>query len=219
VGQWDRRVKMQRFIDFTVDTGTSYDLTTAAIVSAALGITNDAALAARVTAYSKMIADLCDRPFVQQNVTESFRISTFEDPRAELKLDRWPVQEIISITENDQVLDPAEYEFNKENGLVWKVSFGWWGFCSGLTVVDYISGYDLPDGAPPSLALACTEWIRAVHFTSTRDPTIRSIQHGDRQVTYGDFYNRFGLQGSGDTALPPNVAGLIDPYRRKVLGG
>ena len=205
---------MQRFIDYTVDTGSSYDLTTAAIVSAALGITNDAALQTRVTAYSKMIADLCDRPFVQQNVTESFRISTFEEPRSELKLDRWPVQEIISITENDSVIDPAEYEFNKENGLLWKVSLGWWGFCSGLTVVEYISGYDLPDEAPPSLALAVTELIRgATLMASGQVGVIRSISHGDRNVTYA-------VNGSSSGGIvSPAVISLIDPYRRKVLGG
>jgi len=205
---------MQRYIDFTVDTGSSYDLTTAAIVSAALGITNDAALQTRVTAYSKMIADLCDRPFVQQNVTESFRISTFEEPRSELKLDRWPVQEIISITENDSVIDPAEYEFNKENGLLWKVSLGWWGFCSGLTVVEYISGYDLPDEAPPSLALAVTELIRgATLMASGQVGVIRSISHGDRNVTYA-------VNGSSSGGIvSPAVISLIDPYRRKVLGG
>jgi len=205
---------MQRFIDYTVDTGSSYDLTTAAIVSAALGITNDAALQTRVTAYSKMIADLCDRPFVQQNVTESFRISTFEEPRSELKLDRWPVQEIISITENDSVIDPAEYEFNKENGLLWKVSLGWWGFCSGLTVVEYISGYDLPDEAPPSLALAVNELIRgATLMASGQVGVIRSISHGDRNVTYA-------VNGSSSGGIvSPAVISLIDPYRRKVLGG
>ena len=206
---------MQRFIDYTVDTGSSYDLTTAAIVSAALGITNDAALQTRVTAYSKMIADLCDRPFVQQNVTESFRISTTEEPRSELKLDRWPVQQIISITENDSVTDPAEYEFNKENGLLWKTSLGWWGFCSGLTVVEYISGYDLPDEAPPSLALAVTELIRgATLMASGQVGVIRSISHGDRNVTYAVN----GSSGSGGI-VSPAVSSLIDPYRRKVLGG
>jgi hypothetical protein len=205
---------MQRYIDFTVDTGASYDLTTPAIVSAALGITNDAALAARVTAYSKMIADLCDRPFVRQNVTESFRISTFEDPRAELKLDRWPVQDIISITENDQLLDPAGYEFNKENGLVWRVNFDWWGFCSGLTVVEYISGFDLPDEAPASLALACTELIRGAQLTISGQSGIRSISHGDRTVTYATSFS-----SDTGTIVSPSVLSLIDPYRRKVLGG
>lgn len=205
---------MQHFLDFTVDSGASYDLTTAAIVSAALGITNDAALEARVTAYSKMIADLCDRPFVRQNVTESFRISTFEDPRTELKLDRWPVQEIINITENDQVIDPAEYEFNKENGLVWKVAFDWWGFCSGLTVVEYISGFDLPDEAPPSLALAVTELIRGAQLTATGQSAIRSISHGDRSVTYATASST-----SNGSIVSPAVLSLIDPYRRKVLGG
>ena len=206
---------MQRYIDFTVDTGSSYDLTTASIVSAALGITNNAALEERVTAYSKMIADLCDRPFVRQNVIESFRISSTEDPRGELKLDRWPVQQIVSVTENDSVTDPAEYEFNKENGLLWKTSLGWWGFCSGLTVIEYISGYDLPDEAPPSLALAVTELIRgATLMASGQVGVIRSISHGDRNVTYAVN----GSSGSGGI-VSPAVSSLIDPYRRKVLGG
>ena len=209
---------MQRFIESSVETGTSYDLTTSAAVAAALGITNDAALEAKVTNYSRLIADICNRPFVTQTVTESFRISSYEPPRTELKLNCWPVQEIINITENDIVIAPADYEFNKENGLVWRTARDWWGFCSGLTEVVYVSGYDLPEGAPMPLAMAVAELIRAAQFTSGRDPAIRSVQHGDRQVTYGDFYNRFGLQGSNG-GLPPNVGGLIDPYRRLVWGG
>jgi hypothetical protein len=206
---------MQRFIDFTVDSGASYDLTTSAIVAAALGITDDAALQARVTAYSKMVADLCDRPFVMQNVTESFRISPYEDNRVELKLDRWPVQEILSITENDVMIDPAEYEFNKENGLVWRTAFDWWGFCSGLTMVEYISGYYLPDEAPPALALATTELIRGAQMlASGQSGVIRSISHGDRSVTYA-------VNGSSSSGgfVSSAVLSLIEPYRRLVWGG
>jgi hypothetical protein len=210
---------MQHYLTATVDSGESYDLTTTAAVAALLGIEDDATLAQRVTAQSRLIANLCDRAFVRQTVTESFRIDYWESPRKELKLDQWPVQEIISITENDTVIDPSEYEFNNESGVVWTVSWGWWGFCQGLTVVNYVSGYNLPDDAPYPLQLAATELIRAGHFTSARDPTIRSTSHGDSSVTFGDYYNRFGITSGGATALPPNVAGLIEPYKRKVLGG
>jgi hypothetical protein len=206
---------MQRFIDYNVETGTSYDLTTSAAVAAALGITDDAALEQKVTNYSRMIADLCNRRFVTQTVTESFRISSYEQPRTELKLNCWPVQEIISITENDSVIDPADYEFNKENGLVWRAAYDWWGFCSGLTEVVYVSGYDLPDEAPAALALATTELIRgATLMASGQVGVIRSISHGDRNVTYA-------VNGSSGTGgiVSPAVISLIDPYRRLVWGG
>jgi hypothetical protein len=205
---------MQHYITATVDSGESYDLTTAAAVAALLGITADAALEAQVTATSKLIAELCDRPFVRQTVHESFRLDYYESPRRELKLDRWPVQEIISITENDSVVDPAQYEFNNESGVVWKVSWGWWGFCPGLTVVNYISGYNLPDEAPPPLALAASELIRGAQFSAARDPTIRSTTHGDTSVTFAVGNG----SGSGGT-VSSTVNGLLAPYRRKVLGG
>jgi hypothetical protein len=208
---------MQRFIEAVVDTDASYDLTTPAIVAAALNIPNDAALAARVTAYSKMVADLCDRTFVTATVTESFRLSVYEDRRIVLKLDRWPVQQIISIVENDVTLDSTNYEFNKDNGLVWRsASYDWWGFCRGLTVVNYIAGYILPEQAPPSLALATTELIYSARLFASGQLNLRSVSHGDRSVSY---QRPVSGSGGGTGVVSPAILSLIEPYRRLVLGG
>jgi hypothetical protein len=37
-------------------------------------------------------------------------------------------------------------------------------------------------------------------------------------VTFSDYYNRFGLAGSGGTAVfPPNVTDMIELYKRRTV--
>lgn len=189
-----------------------YDLTTVEAVNAALGITgntaDDATTAAQITAASRIIADLCNRTFALLDVTESFRVQ-WGEPVHVLYLRQYPVTQVVSITQADSEADPALYELDDEAGLLW-MKCG--RFC-GEVIATYSGGYDLPTEAPPLLAQACIEVLRAQHFNVGRDPNIRTVQHIDTSVTFSDYYQRFGLSGSGATSvLPPNAAGMIEKY-------
>lgn len=187
-----------------------YDLTTVEAVNAALGITgntaDDATTAAQITAASRIIADLCNRTFALLDVTESFRVQWGEPVHA-LYLRQYPVQEVTSIMQADSEVDFAMREMDYEAGLLW-LKCGRW---CGEVVATYAGGYDLPTEAPPLLAQACIEVIRAQHANVGRDPGIRTVQHIDTSVTFNDYYLR--SSGSGASSiLPPNAAGMIEKY-------
>jgi hypothetical protein len=200
---------------FTVLEPTSpvYDLTTVDAVNAALGITgntaSDAQLAIQITQASRMIGELCDRVFALLTVTEDFRM-LWGDPTSALNLRQYPVTELTSVTQSGIEVDPQSYELDYESGLLWRKQ----GYWCGEIIVDYSGGYDLPDEAPALLSQACVETLRAQRFAAGRDPTVRSTTHGDSTVTFGDFYNRFGLQGTGAAVLPPNAIDMIQQYKR-----
>jgi hypothetical protein len=212
-------------------TAPVYDLTTVDAVNTALGIpgntADDAIMAEKITAISKMIGELCDRYFAMLTVSESFRLS-FYDPTRGINLRQFPVNQLNSITVGGSIADPAGYELDKEAGLLWLVPGMWsWAYSpvnshwSGEVVAQYSGGFDLPDDAPVLLSQACIETLRWQHFSGNRDPSIRSTTHGDTTVTYGDYYNRFRYASAGKGAaapvssiLPPNVTEMIQNYAR-----
>jgi len=200
---------------FTVLEPTSpvHDLTTVDAVNAALGITgntaSDAQLAIQITQASRMIGELCDRVFALLTVTEDFRM-LWGDPTSALNLRQYPVTELTSVTQSGIEVDPQSYELDYESGLLWRKQGHW----CGEIIVDYSGGYDLPDDAPSLLEQACIETLRAQRFAARRDPAIRSTTHGDTTVTLSDYYNRFGLTGTGTAVLPPNANDMIQQFKR-----
>ena len=103
--------------------------------------------------------------------------------------------------------DPALYELDDEAGLLWMKC----GRFTGEVIATYSGGYDLPTEAPPLLAQACIEVIRAQHAKVGRDPGIRTVQHIDTSVTFNDYYLRSSGSGAA-SILPPNAAGMIEKY-------
>ena len=202
-------------------TAPNYDLTTVDAVNLALGITGntavDAIMAENITRASRMIGELCDRTFALLTVSENFRMS-FYDPVRGLNLRQYPVTQFDSITVGGSAIDAAGYELDMEAGLLWLVSGGWsYGHWCGEVVVQYSGGFDLPDEAPALLSQACIETLRAQRFAATRDPSVRSTTHVDTTVTFGDYYNRFGVAGSNTSVLPPNANDMIQQYKRLIV--
>lgn len=197
------------------NTAVVYDLTTVEAVNEALGIVGnsatDAATANEITAASKRIGEICDRVFAQQTVTETFRLHNHYTHA--LPLFNYPVIDVASVTVDGSLLSSDNYEVNPDNGLLYRVGIGCWGWhwpCK--IVVNYTGGYDLPGGAPASLAQACIDLIEDDHISGERDTSIRDIQHADRRVSY------FNANVSGtNAALPAAVADLIKPFKRIVL--
>ncbi len=198
----------------TTSTAIVYDLTTVEVVNETLGLvsntSSDAEIANEITSASKIIGEICDRIFAQQTVTETFRLH--EHYVHALPLFNYPVSEIISVVVNGASLSSDHYEINPDNGLLMYVdNFGCCGWRHGKIVVTYTGGYELPEGAPASLAKACIELIEDDHLAGDRDTTIRDIQHGDRRISY------FNANVSGtNAALPPSVADLIKPFKRVI---
>jgi len=177
-----------------------YDLTTAAAVLAATGIT---VTDAQVTAASKLIADICGRVFALQNVTETFRIRWHEKCEA-LSLSRFPIVGDILIDVNDVSLVDTSYEVNAESGQVWRL----WSHWHGVVSVTYSGGYNLPTDAPEGLAQACIQILKERSFMASRDISIRDVWAGENRVSYFDQRS-----GGGNNAISAAVEGLIAPYK------
>jgi len=208
-----------------MQTASTTDLTTVAKANAFLGLTsstqNDAIVAAQITSASNIIAVQCDRVFALQDVVETFTMRWGEWIDA-LNLDRPPVSILTSIVENGQTLTTDFYDADLTKGVIWRrlgympylpyVGYGaGYGYGGDRIAVTYTGGYDLPDGAPSDLALACLLLMKEQRFMQFRgDPSVRSVSHGDLTI----FYQQ-GAAGiaAGQGALPPAVDRLIAPYR------
>lgn len=206
---------MHQFLTVIDQTGAVFDLTTVEDVNAELGLTgstdDDAQTQARITSNSKIIAELCGRVFALQTVRETFRIKGRDSWGDVINLSRYPVADLASLTIGGVEADVSGYEIDYNAGVIYRVH-GTWPRASEI-IAEYSGGYNLPDGAPAPLARACIEFVKLQQFTAARDPSIRDIWAGENRVAYSDYYQRFGI-GGGGSGLPPNVEGLIAPFRR-----
>ncbi len=209
-------------------TAPVHDLTTLDEVNFALGIesntANDGFTAAQITSASRLIADECNagpdkmRTFGMLDLEESFRVEWIE-PVHVLYLRQYPIQQLVSVTQLGNAVDPTLYDVDDEAGLLRmkQPGFGWWrGDWCGDIVVNYRGGYDLPGEAPPALAQACIELVaikRRMAASARHDPAIREVQHTDTRVMYFDYATSKGGVG----AFPDNVTDLIEPYERMVV--
>lgn len=193
----------------------STDLTTVEVVKQELGITDTSAdnkLLNYIRQASDLIARYCNRSFGLQTVEEVFLDVCFRGPIA---LRHRPVVSIISLVESTSVIDPADYELDKERGMLHRATFGGLGWhWAGDIVVEYQAGYDLLNDYPYDIERACVLLVKQSYFASTRDPTIRSEDiPGVASYSYG-----FGTaRAAAITEIPPEVTLLLDSHRELTL--
>jgi hypothetical protein len=185
------------------------DLTILATVKAEFGITDtseDAKLATWIKQASGMIAVYCNRVFGFETVSEAFRLDT---GYARLRLARFPIAAITSVTEDGEVLDTSDYEIDSEAGLLMRLSEDeLWSWPATKITVAYSAGYELLDGLPQDIERACITLVRHLRASSTRDPMAKREEIPDvRTVDY--WVGQVGKSGS----MPPDVAAILDFYR------
>jgi len=207
---------MRNFVQVTTP-ATMFDLTTVEDANAYLGLTpstdGDMILAAQITSASQIIASQCNRVFAKEGVTQTF-VARLGEYIQSLVLQRTPIVSIADVNDNGQMLSPSDYDYDPLKGILWRsctfMDWGWWSFYSSRVAVTYTGGYDLPNGAPADLELACLALIKEQRFAQKRgDPTIRSLQHADSAVFYQQGSQAYAI---GQGALPPAVVQLIQPY-------
>ena len=208
----------------------SSQLTTLAAVKAAIGAVDasaDGFIDLSIDRQSDAAAAWCDRVFAKQTYSEIFRgvaCSEF------LSLRHWPIQAIASITADGIVLDAEDYEFeaSTESGAVYRLSSDArivWD--AAKIVVAYTAGYvlpgqtlvgDSPSGArslPHAVEAAVIQLVKMDYFGRDRDPLLRSLTTPGVQSE--DFAIR-GASGGMDGSMPGDVAALLAPYRRPMIG-
>lgn len=162
---------------------------------------------------SASIASYCRREFGLETVAETFRCPTGEA----LVLSRLPIASDLSIIQDGVALPPDEFEFDRAAGLVYRRGgyhqLHWAGF---RVVATYTAGWTLP--GPPSRNLpfdieqACLILAAARFAGRGRDPLLRS------EMTEGVGSSSWLDPRAGMEALPPQVAGLLEPYRQYAVG-
>jgi hypothetical protein len=204
---------------------TKRDLTKLATVKAEMGITDrdsDAKLKVLITQASGIVAEYCNRVFAIETVSETFRrghhsSQPFSFPAVhhrgnhELVLHRYPVTEIVSVTENDTLLDSTMYELNPTEGTLLRLcsdQYSHWA--SGKTTVVYSAGFTLPDGLPAGVERATIMLVKQFALSGDRDPMVRA------ETSDGVGSTNF-FSGDG-TGLSPEIAGLLEQHRSPNLG-
>jgi hypothetical protein len=174
-----------------------------------LGDDQQASVATVIKRASAAIARYCARPFGRETVRE--RLRPFRS--GAVILERRPAVRIVSILVDGQALDPAETECNSETGLLFRLQDGEPGPWRGSSVtVTYEAGWILPGPSdadlPEDIREACLLLVTAWHADRGRNPLLRSeSEEGIGSSSWLD--PRAGME-----AMPPQVAGLLKPYRR-----
>ncbi len=194
------------------------DLTTLERAKAELGITNNASdslVTAWIHEVSSQISSACGRVFGLERLSETFDPSGphhwqhhFQGRSEVLRLARWPITAVDSVTINGVILDPSEYMVDYTNGLIFRVTERWFG----QIVVIYSAGYELITDLPYDIeraALLMLNYRQASSGSSGRDPFLRSKSIQDvGQWQYFDRSQTSGVAGG----LPTEVANMLQPY-------
>jgi len=179
----------------------------------------DDLLNSRITRYSNLVAEACDRLFAFSQAIETFTFDAADYvggwasertlPRQSLNLSVYPIAEIDSVTVDGVDLDAADYELDAANGRIWRIGGAWW---SGVVVVHYWGGYDLPTHAPATLAQAVIESIRDRIVTADRSATA-----GIQLISSGEDTVRYFQQSGASTGLSTDVQSMIKTFKRPGL--
>ncbi len=201
-----------------------YDLTTTDTITDELKVSLDteaeSILQQQITSASKLIADSTgwSNPFGSGNgfalreVSELFLHHApwhYDNP---LVLFSQPLIEVSSVFIDGIEEDPSLYDVDLHAGLIYRIHHHHHFhpyFYRSTVVVNYTTGYDLPDDAPAGLERACIELVKQQRFNANRDPAVRRVSHGDSLVDYW-----VGARGGTIEIFPPAVKELLADFQR-----
>lgn len=193
----------------------SQRLTTLSAVKAELNLTgngDDAYLAKLIDRASDMVSRHCNRSFARETVTEAFRLVA---PERGLSLARWPLANILSVTENGHTLTASDYEAEAETGLFYRLADDrrtLWP--AGKVEVRYSAGYTIPGqlgrNLPHDAEAAVVALVKDFWFARGRDLAVKA------ETVEG--LGRTDYWRGEDSSMPPEVAGLLTAYRNIPVG-
>jgi hypothetical protein len=151
----------------------------------------------------------CDRIFVQQEYLDTFATNATGGTSEPLILGQSPVDPAsLGITLDGVLIDSGEYLLDPTVGHLFRVGT-YWTNESGLTVA-YTGGFA---EIPPDVQQAVLDLCTAENSGRGRDPMLRATESpglGRQEFWVG------GIPGS--STLPPDIASLLDPYVRGIVG-
>lgn len=187
----------------------SYDLTTVAAVKAEMGITDrddDAVLSRYIKQASDAVAQYCNRVFPLETVSETFRAAPIPAGyrQSAVMLQRYPVTEVVSVSESGSLLDPSLYEIDADDGTLHRLGDSGNSACwsSGTLIIVYTAGFAIPGGLPNGVERATIQLVKQYAGAGDRDPSVKSERVDGAGTT--EYFD-------GDpTGLPPDVQGLLN---------
>ncbi len=192
-------------IDTTDNSGP--ELVSLETVKLELGVEDDDTddlLNLRITRYSNLIAEQCNRVFAFSFARETFTFDPCECSRHPLGLSIYPTHSIDSVTVDGR--EVTDYDYDADAGLLSRSGHGVW---SGTVVVNYTGGYALPTHAPATLAQAVIETIRDRSLTDDRSATA-----GIQLISSGEDTVRYFQQSTISTGLSSEVQSMIATFKR-----
>jgi hypothetical protein len=196
---------------------TSVDLTVLATLKAELGITDNSEneqLELWIDQASAACEAYCNRTFAQQTYRQVFR-NRDSICLPSIVLAHHPVTAIASVTLDGTVLTvDDDYEWEESTGTLYRLSAGDltdWNFTT--LDVQFTAGYVLIGELPMNIEKACLALAKVLRFNAQRDPSIQSVSIPGVIDTRYALPPRPGVSDTTTGNIPPDVAGLLDPYR------
>lgn len=173
---------------------------------------NDAWLTKVIGRTSRQAERFCNRIFVVQTYLDTFRANASGEAGEPLMLAQAPVDPAsLTITADDSALDPAaDFGLDQYTGLVYRLSDPMRWTSGASLVAQYTAGFDpIPDDVQQAVLELCT----IENSGRGRDPMLRANESpglGRQEFWVG------GLPGGA--TIPQDIAGLLYPYRRGLIG-
>jgi hypothetical protein len=172
---------------------------------------NDAWLTKVIGRTSLQAERFCNRVFVQQGYSDTFRGAATAEMGEPLILSQAPVDPAtFTITIDGAALVGTDYGLDQFAGLVYRISEPMRWISTTSLIVAYTAGYDpVPDDVQQAVLDLCT----MDNSGRGRDPMLRATESpglGRQEFWVG------GLPGGA--TIPQDIAGLLNPYRRGLIG-
>jgi len=196
----------------------SYDLTVLETAKEELGISlsetgYDAVLTRLIHETSSAISTICDRVFAEESVSETFRLGYVQES---LILRRRPISSITSVTEDDIVVDAAEYECDLGAGILYRLTTEDFrtGWSANKIIIAYVSGWYLLDDLPYDIERACLLWMKSFWVNARRNggDTLVKVEDVPGLMRKEYFSNVQVNPITKGYNPPPEVMVLLNPY-------
>jgi len=206
-------------ITSVTEAAESYDLTTLDVVKDELGVTDNsknAALERYIAGASAAAAQYCNRVFQLETVEERIWPARAGSPLSgsfdKLQLSRWPVVEIVSLTEDGTVLvEDTDFVVDGATGQITRLDGSGtrrcWSACP--KVILYQAGYA---AIPADIEDAVIRMVKGRWLARGRDPNLKS------QEIPGVLSQSWWIAtGAENGNMAPDIVDILDNYRVPVI--
>lgn len=171
--------------------------------------TDDEYLQRRISEASAAIEVFTDRVFAVEGIEDTFVRDENCEPnyRLPIRTSRFPIIDVVSVSQDDMdLVEGTDFLVDQRGGKITRKG-GAWG--TGDIVVTYDAGYET---IPADLQGAVREIVKAMQFSKTRDPLLRS-----ENILSGLYAYTLFAPGEVPAGTVAQVVPQLFPYRRVLV--